>query len=243
MLPRIACRGPLALLGVVLMCLSSCGRPAKRDGDAPTPTASGEPKALSLRDDTRALLLTWVDSAGDFHVTDRVDQVPPDRRDRVRVVDVNRNPGPSDQVQVADLRTRRADGTYPISTLSRNQWEELGASRRKQRLEALAPLPASKSSTEPAASGPVTVVLYGAAWCGACREAKKYLQAKGISVLEKDVDLSPVVQAELRAKLTQAGQPPTSSIPVLDVNGRILVGFSPKAIDAALAAASRSARD
>jgi glutaredoxin len=78
------------------------------------------------------------------------------------------------------------------------------------------------------------VVVYGAEWCGACREAERYLKSKGIKVLEKDVDQSASVQAELRSKLSKAGMPPTSSIPVIDIGGKLIVGFNQAAVDSAL---------
>lgn len=183
-------------------------------------------------------MLTWVDATGDFQVTEAIDQVPADARERVRVVITTKTEGTQDPVYVADLRQKGADGSYPVTVLARSAWEEIGAARRKARIEALAPV-ASQLAPEPSAAPrqeSLVAVIYGAKWCGACREAERYLKRKGISVLEKDVDQSPQVQAELRAKLTKAQLPPTSSIPVIDIGGKILVGFSQGAVDAALKA-------
>jgi glutaredoxin len=195
---------------------------------------------LVLRDDTTDLLLTWVDSSGDFHVVQKLNEVPEDARERVRVVVTTKDEGNADPVYVADLRQKGADQAYSVTTMARSSWEELGAAKRKARLETLAPV---ASAEGPAAGTPraadataKTVTIYGAKWCGACRQAKAYLTQKGVKFLEKDVDESPTVQAELRAKLSKAGMPPTSSIPILDVGGKLLVGFSQGAIDAALQA-------
>ncbi|HEY5958262.1 MAG TPA: glutaredoxin family protein [Polyangiaceae bacterium] len=195
---------------------------------------------LSLRDDTPDLMLTWIDTSGDFHVVSAIDQVPPDARERVRVVVTSKQAGTGESIYVADLRQKSADGTYPTSVMARPMWEETGAARRKARIEALAPV-ASDSAPLASAATPEdrVVVVYGAEWCGACREAERYLKSKGIKVLEKDVDQSPSVQAELRGKLTKAGMPPTSSIPVIDIGGKLIVGFNQGAVDAALKAIRR----
>lgn len=194
---------------------------------------------LVLRDDTKDILLTWVDPTGDFHVVQTLNDVPPDAKDKVRVVLTTKDEGTTDPVYVADLRQKKVDQTYPVTTLPRASWEELGAAKRKARLEALAPVASAQagiaSKETPVATGRL-VTIYGAKWCGACRQAKSYLTKKGVRFLEKDVDESPTVQAELRAKLSKAGMPPTSSIPILDVGGKVLVGFSQSAIDSALEA-------
>ncbi|MGC4069192.1 MAG: glutaredoxin family protein [Polyangiaceae bacterium] len=214
----------------------------KRSHGAAEGSAAGSDRplpVLALRDDTKDLLLTWVDASGDFHVVESIAEVPAENRAQVRVVVTTGDAGQSDPVYVADLRQKKPDQTYPVTTLSRSAWEELGATKRKARLEALAPV-ASQESARPApssnakAEGSLVAVIYGAKWCGACREAKKYLAHKGVKVLEKDVDESPTVQAELRAKLARAKMSPTSSIPVIDIGGQILVGFSPGSVDAAL---------
>jgi glutaredoxin len=181
-----------------------------------------------------------VDAAGDFHVVQALAEVPADAKERVRVVQTNQDFGNGDPVYVADLRQKNADGTYSVTTLPRSAWEEIGAAKRKSRIEALAPAlappQASNHPATPSVEAAKLAIIYGAKWCGACRQAKKYLAQKGIKVLEKDVDESATVQAELRSKLTKAGMPPTSSIPVIDIGGRILVGFSQGAVDAALQA-------
>ncbi len=229
-----------AFCACTVVALAACRTDHLTSGDAPT-VGSSLPQ-LVLRDDTRDLMLTWVDANGDFHVVESVDRVPNEARERVRVVVTTQADGTSDPIYVADLRTKSADGTYPTSAIARSVWEETGAARRKSRIEALAPV-ASQLAPEPsgqrARQETLVAVVYGAEWCGACREAERYLKRKGIKVLEKDVDQSPAVQAELRTKLSKAGMPATSSIPIIDIGGKLIVGFSQPAVDAALKAAAR----
>lgn len=229
-----------AFCACAVVALAGCRTDHFTSGDAAT-VGSSLPQ-LVLRDDTRDLMLTWVDAAGDFHVVESVDRVPSEARERVRVVVTTQTEGTSDPIYVADLRTKSADGTYPTSTIARSVWEETGAGRRKSRLETLAPVASQltpEPSGQPARQETLVAVVYGAEWCGACREAERYLKRKGIKVLEKDVDQSPAVQAELRTKLSKAGMPATSSIPIIDIGGKLIVGFSQPAVDAALKAAAR----
>ena len=86
--------------------------------------------------------------------------------------------------------------------------------------------------------GGVDAVIYGAEWCGPCHQAEAYLKKKGLSVVKKDIEKDATAAKEMRAKLKSAGLG-GSSIPILDVGGVVLVGFSPRAIEAALKRAAR----
>jgi glutaredoxin len=69
------------------------------------------------------------------------------------------------------------------------------------------------------ADGAPRVVLYSAEWCGACTRAKRYLKRRGTQYEERNVDI-PAVARELFEKTGERG------IPVLEVDGRVLSGFS-----------------
>lgn len=74
------------------------------------------------------------------------------------------------------------------------------------------------------------VTIYSASWCAFCHAAKEYLDKKGVAYTDKDVDSDRAI-AEESVKLS--GQ---TGIPVLNINGQIVVGFDRPRIDAALAA-------
>ena len=76
-------------------------------------------------------------------------------------------------------------------------------------------------------AGGSAVVLYSADWCGACRKAKRYLGKNGIDFEERDID-DPRWTEELLRKTGRR------AIPVIDVGGRILTGFSASSYDALL---------
>ena len=81
-----------------------------------------------------------------------------------------------------------------------------------------------------ASAGGSAVVLYSADWCGACRKAKRYLGKNGIDFEERDID-DPRWTEELLRKTGRR------AIPVIDVGGRILTGFSVSGYDALLRSA------
>jgi glutaredoxin len=203
-----------------------------------------------LRDDTPDLLLTWVDELGDFHVVQRIADVPEKARQSVRVVVTTREDGTGRLVYVANLASKAADGTYAVRTMTRAEWDEIGAARRKARLEALAP-PASAlppASGAPGASAPpgsaqrppasgVVAIVYGADWCKPCHDAARYLRSRGVQVVEKDIEENEVARQEMVSKLQRAKMPPSASIPIIDVGGHLMVGFSASALDRAIEAA------
>lgn len=72
------------------------------------------------------------------------------------------------------------------------------------------------------------VVVYTTSSCGWCRLAKQYLDQKGVSYEEVDIAQNPARMAELVFKSSQTG------VPVIDVNGTIVVGYNPSALERAL---------
>ncbi len=228
------------MLGVVFV--TAChDKNGEQDATGTKPT-SNELGALEVKDDSQNLLLTWIDEKGDFHVVTSVGAVPEKGRNEVRVVDTKRTDGTDNQVYVADLAHKQPDGTYPVKTISRAEWDEKGASRRKARLEALAPsattpASASESAAPPVATAPkqrkVVAIVYGADWCKPCHDAARYLREKGVVVVEKNVESGDAVQNEMEKKLERAKMS-GASIPVIDVMGQLMVGFNAHALDRAV---------
>jgi glutaredoxin len=89
---------------------------------------------------------------------------------------------------------------------------------------------AARMKANTAATGP-EVVIYAADWCGACRKAKAYMDRKGIRYQERNVD-QPGPRKELLEK--SGGR----SIPVIEVNGRIMKGFNPQRLEQMISEAS-----
>ncbi len=237
-------------LGLVLA--SGCKKPTTdSQGDDTTKPKSVELPPLEVRADTPNLLLTWVDDKGDFHVTQKPADVPTEGRATVRVVVTTREEGTGALVYVANLDETNATGAYRLKTMPRAQWEEIGASKRKARMEALAPSALPSSLPAPGAGGGkgpgsaaggktpatgVVAIIYGADWCKPCHDAERYLKQRGATVIKKDIDQNEVAAQEMQRKLEKAGRG-GASIPVIDIMGQIQVGFSPAALEQALEAA------
>jgi glutaredoxin len=200
------------------------------------------PSPPVVKDDTEGYVLTWIDDKGDFHVESRVADVPMMGRDAVRVDDATGKPGGpvADRIFAADLRQTRPDGTYAVRTMARADFEAIAVARREKQGPTLASAPPSSATaggpapittTKPSARA--LVIIYGAEWCGACHDAARYLRRKGIPYVEKDVEKDPSAAREMQQKLEKRGLH-TGSIPVLDVRGKIVVGFNSAEVDAAL---------
>jgi glutaredoxin len=238
-------RHRLLLSALLLVC--ACRTRTQTDNQSGPLPKTNELPQLSVKADTPNLLLTWIDEKGDFHVVEKPADVPEASRKAVRVVATDREAGTGDHVYVADLSEAGTDGTYKLKTLSRSAWDELGAGRRKSRLEALAPAsaapatsaaPGSATAQAPGktAQGAVLAIIYGASWCKPCHDAEAYLRQHGANVIKKDIEENEAAATEMKQKLTRSGMG-GASIPVIDIMGRILVGFSPPALDRALEAA------
>lgn len=74
------------------------------------------------------------------------------------------------------------------------------------------------------------VTIYTAVWCAFCHAAKDYMDKLGVKYEDKDVEKDPQFMRESVDKSGQMG------IPVIDINGTIIVGFNRPAIDQALKA-------
>ena len=233
------------LLGLVaLVAISPLAAGCKKKGDAVAEASAATPV---VTDTTEGLQLTWLDDKGEFHVEQRVADVPPGSRDvvRVRVLESATDPG-GDRIFVADLRNAGADGAYPVKAVPRSELEDLAVARRtKSGTAVLAPKGAASGVAPGAAGGTPgagdvadrpAVIIYGASWCGPCHQAAAYLKKKGVAFVEHDIEQDSASAHEMQAKLAQAGMH-GGSIPVLDVRGHILIGFDARAVDQALGAA------
>jgi glutaredoxin 3 len=76
-----------------------------------------------------------------------------------------------------------------------------------------------------------SITIYSADWCAFCHAAMQYLDKKGISYTEKNIEDHEKGQEYAQESVTKSGQ---TGIPVIDINGTIIVGFDRPKIDAAL---------
>lgn len=215
---------------------------------------------LVIRDDTPNMMLTWIDPQGGTHVETSTKEVPEAQRKMVRVVISDQEAGTKDPIYVVDL-TRGDGGPYRAETISRRQWEE-EIERRRSNLDLAdldeseaergtvprlprVPVPQAPQDIPPSPFGPdpdvpqkpsvpgLVVVVYGAEWCAPCHAALDHLKRRDVKAEYKDIDKDAAAKDEMRAKLAKIGKP-TAAIPVIDVGGQIIVGYSAGALDKAL---------
>jgi glutaredoxin-like YruB-family protein len=72
------------------------------------------------------------------------------------------------------------------------------------------------------------IIVYSATWCAFCHQAKQYFDKLGVKYEDRDVESNPKFAQEAVDKSKQMG------IPVIDIDGTIILGFNRPAIDAAL---------
>lgn len=210
------------LLLCLLVLLVSCKKKEAASDSSPLPVITAE---------STEFLFTWIDDKGEFHVDPKVAAVPENARETVRVADPVKDPPKLDDVFVADLRAPGPDGHFPVKTMSRTEFEKLAVDRRKangqKQLEAR-----GAASVLPGNEAP-TVIIYGASWCGPCHQAADYLKEKNVKYVLKDIEQDNGAATEMRGKLDAAGMR-GGSIPVIDVKGKILIGFDARQVDRAL---------
>jgi len=74
----------------------------------------------------------------------------------------------------------------------------------------------------------INVILYMTDWCPYCSKAKLYLDSAGVNLTEYDIDKDQTTKEEMRKKSGSNG------VPVIDVEGIIIRGYAPGAIQSAI---------
>ncbi len=72
------------------------------------------------------------------------------------------------------------------------------------------------------------VIVYSTPTCPWCSKAKSYLKSNNIDFIEKDVSVDQEAAIEMIEKSGQRG------VPVIDINGNIIIGFDKEGIDSSL---------
>lgn len=76
---------------------------------------------------------------------------------------------------------------------------------------------------------PIKVLLYMTDWCPYCKKAREYITSKGADLVEYNVDKDKDRRKEMLVKSGGA-----KGVPLIDIEGTIIRGFSPAEIDAAI---------
>ncbi len=212
----------ILLCVIALACCRSRGAVAVADSGTPEPST---PAAISISADRKDLIFTFTDENGRLKDVDSLDKIPVERRGQVLVRDLSKRPEEvrADQyAYIADLtKEPDADGGYPYAIVSRFNVErsikvgDFGAVEED--------------------AGSHRVTLYGTSWCGACAQARAWFKERGIDYADKDIEKDPKAEAEMGRKLRRAGMT-MGGVPVIDVGGKVMMGFDPRQLEIALKA-------
>jgi glutaredoxin-like YruB-family protein len=75
---------------------------------------------------------------------------------------------------------------------------------------------------------PKSVIIYSTTTCPYCKMAKQYMKDKNVAFTEINVQEDPTKAEEMIQKSGQMG------VPVMDIDGKIIVGFDQPALKEAL---------
>ncbi len=217
------------LVAFSLTALAACG---SRETEAAPASSEGHDEGsgevvrppFSVRGNAENLLLVWYDEEGPHTAMGR-SEVPTERRAEVRVQSLSVDDADAldeDSVYVADLRASDEDGNYTVRRMARADFDE--------HIDAYVAGARGEGSAMASAGD---VIVYGASWCGACRQTEAFLRERGIAFIERDVEEDPTAASDMRRAAAAAGLHPTG-IPVIDFRGRIILGFNPDALEEAI---------
>ncbi len=68
-------------------------------------------------------------------------------------------------------------------------------------------------------------MIYTTPWCGWCRKTLAWLDSHGVDYENRDIESDPRAREELLAKTG------STSIPVVEVDGRVIRGYSPRKME------------
>ncbi|GAB4490723.1 MAG: hypothetical protein OHK006_23920 [Thermodesulfovibrionales bacterium] len=77
----------------------------------------------------------------------------------------------------------------------------------------------------------IRVTMYMTRWCAYCKEARAHLRSLGVTLTEYDIEEDDAKRKEMK-KLSGG----STMVPLIDVEGIVIRGFSPDEIDDAVAA-------
>jgi len=143
----------------------------------------------------------WVDNNGVVHFGD----VPPQTTgtsSKVESLPATQRTAPTPQVTPAEERKPQTVKRPPKQTLPQEE--------------------ATPAVVE------ASVEMFATSWCGYCRKAREFFQARGIPFVEYDIE------ADAAAAQRKQEIYPSPGVPLVVINGKPIQGFSPQAYEQAL---------
>lgn len=217
--PRLTLRLPPIVLALPLLALATFGVFHTQPWQTQMPAAGPEHAAMP----------TTGDEAND---ADDTSEALGDTDDDPRAA-AGDAPGDAEQTTPSQPSEEPLAGLAPeLEPPARSQGERATASPER------APAQAERGELDrlelERARAEVEVVVYYAQWCGYCTKARAYLAQRGIRSVEHDVD------GDSRASGRHRRLNPRGSVPTLEIDGQVLVGFDARSIERAIDRAARA---
>lgn len=215
-----------AIILAILVLAASCHERTVERPDPGPPVEEIDLEGLEVSPDDDDVVFLYVDPASGkpVAVTD-IEKIPEAQRETVMVLysGERRDRLTARALALVDLTAPGEDGRYPVRLVNRWDFGPKGLAG-----------PAGKGAQVSTATG--GVVLYTAPGCGHCDRARRWFTEKGIQFTEKDVHANPAAAGEIMALGQAQGVPESylSSVPLINVKGKLLVGFDPRQVEAAL---------
>ncbi|MFH1531233.1 MAG: glutaredoxin family protein [Pseudomonadota bacterium] len=216
------------ILGAIILALVACNDRTVERPDPGPPVEEIDLDGLEVDPDDEDVVFQYVDPVtGKSVVATKIEEIPEGQRENVMVLysGERRDRLTARALALVDLTAPGEDGRYPVRLVNRWEFTPSGLKTTEGKGAQLA------SATE-------GVVLYTAPGCGHCDRARQWFTEKGIPFVEKGVNADPSAAAEIAALGEAQGVPESylSSVPLINVKGKLLVGFDPRQVEAALQA-------
>jgi mycoredoxin len=151
-----------------------------------------------------------------------ISKILPGKKSDSVVPDANTPPSKAElEVKEALLNTKRPPVLPPQPTM-----EAKVTSGGTQHIERPKSPPEKK---EPRPVRDIKVIMYMTSWCHYCKKARDYINSQGAALTEYDIERDRYASDEMARKTGGS-----HGVPVVDIEGIIIRGYSPEAISNAL---------
>lgn len=188
--------------------------------------SSKPPKMPSIQVTKTAKLMFTYKEGDEFKTVDHLDKVPVGARGRVKVMDPSVRGISGQFVYVANLCRPDKNGQFPYVVVPLQKFEaadSIGCSGKGGPPR----FPTGKALGTRAGT---RVIMYMTKTCPVCVRAERFMKAKNIPYVAKDVGSDQNAARELAAKAARAGIT-ARGVPVFDIGGRLIQGFEPSVIE------------
>jgi glutaredoxin len=129
----------------------------------------------------------------------------------------------------AEVRTFKDDPEPNFRTTPKVDSQKPKSGGTEEKTSLSSQKPKSKSPERKRSYSNINVIVYSTSWCGYCRKAKEYLRSLNVNLVEYDIEKDPGKAKEMLSKSRGS-----TGVPLIDVEGIIIQGYSQRAIEDAV---------